>query len=135
MRSKINRWTKQEENFVRQNLGQLSIKEMATRLERTEMSVRLYILRNRLTTGQRIKRNLLLEMLKIKFRHPEDFTPTRIFYKETNINQRRYWDLYFGRKPITGKEYAAVAEYLGVTVQEAFDSRQLDLFEENEEIR
>lgn len=135
MRSKINRWTKQEENFVRQNLDQLSIKEMATRLERTEMSVRLYILRNRLTTGQRIKRNLLLEMLKIKFRHPEDFTPTRIFYKETNINQRRYWDLYFGRKPITGKEYAAVAEYLGVTVQEAFDSRQLDLFEENEEIR
>ena len=135
MRSKINRWTKQEENFVQQNLGQLSIKEMATRLERTEMSVRLYILRNRLTVRQLIKRNLLLEMLKIKFRHPEDFTPTRLFYKETNINQRRYWDLYFGRKPITGKEYAAVAEYLGVTVQEAFDSRQLDLFEENEEIR
>lgn len=135
MRSKINRWTKQEENFVRQNLGQLSIKEMATQLERTEMSVRLYILRNRLTVRQLIKRNLLLEMLKIKFRHPEDFTPTRLFYKETNINQRRYWDLYFGRKPITGKEYVAVAEYLGVTVQEAFDSRQLDLFEENEEIR
>lgn len=135
MRSKINRWTKQEENFVQQNLGQLSIKEMATRLERTEMSVRLYILRNRLTVRQLIKRNLLLEMLKIKFRHPEDFTPTRLFYKETNINQRRYWDLYFGRKPITGKEYVAVAEYLGVTVQEAFDSRQLDLFEENEEIR
>ena len=135
MRSKINRWTKQEENFVRQNLGQLSIKEMATRLERTEMSVRLYILRNRLTVRQLIRRNLLLEMLKIKFRHPEDFTPTRLFYKETNINQRRYWDLYFGRKPITGKEYVAVAEYLGVTVQEAFDSRQLDLFEENEEIR
>lgn len=135
MRSKINRWTKQEENFVQQNLGQLSIKEMATRLERTEMSVRLYILRNRLTVRQLIKRNLLLEMLNIKFRHPEDFTPTRLFYKETNINQRRYWDLYFGRKPITGKEYVAVAEYLGVTVQEAFDSRQLDLFEENEEIR
>ena len=107
---------------------------MATRLERTEMSVRLYILRNRLTVRQLIKRNLLLEMLKIKFRHPEDFTPTRLFYKETNINPRRYWDLYFGRKPITGKEYAAVAEYLGVTVQEAFDSRQLDLFEEDKDV-
>lgn len=107
---------------------------MATRLKRTEMSVRLYILRNRLTVRQLIKRNLLLEMLKIKFRHPEDFTPTRLFYKETNINQRRYWDLYFGRKPITGKEYAAVAEYLGVTVQEAFDSRQLDLFEEDKDV-
>ena len=38
----------------------------------------------------------------------------------------------FGRKPITGKEYTAVAEYLGVTVQEAFESRQLELFKECE---
>ena len=72
-------------------------------------------------------------MLKIKFRHPEDFTPTRAFYTETGINQRRFWDLYYGRKHISSKEYAAVAEYLGVTLQEALDSRQLDLFEETEE--
>lgn len=94
------------------------------------MSVRLYILRNRLTPSGTVRRNLLLEMLKIKFRHPEDFSPTRAFYKETGIGQRRYWDLYFGRKAITGKEYAAVAEYLSVTIHEAFESRQLELFEE-----
>ena len=74
--------------------------------------------------------NLLIEMLKIKFRHPEDFSPSKSFYRETGIGQRRYWDLYFGRKPITGREYAAVAGYLGVTMQEAFESRQLELFEE-----
>ena len=96
------------------------------------MAVRLYVLRNRLTPGPVIKRNLLMLMLKMKFRHPEDFSPTRAFYKETGIGQRRYWDLYFGRKPITGKEYAAVAEYLGVTISEAFESRQLDLFKEEE---
>ena len=79
------------------------------------MSVRLYVLRNRLTTGRTVKRNLLVEMLQIKFRHIEDFSPTRTFYQETGIGQRRYWDLFFGRKPITSKEYAAVAEYLGVT--------------------
>lgn len=105
---------------------------MAAHLERSSMSVRLYILRNRLTVGRTVKRNLLLAMLKIKFRHPEDFCPTRAFYKETGIGQRRYWDLYFGRKAITGKEYAAVAEYLGITIHEAFESRQLELFEEDE---
>lgn len=71
-----------------------------------------------------------MEMLKLKFRHPEEFTPTRAFYKETGIGQRRWWDLYYGRKSITGKEYAAVAEYLGITIQEALESRQLELFEE-----
>ena len=50
--------------------------------------------------------------------------------KETGIGQRRWWDLYYGRKSITGKEYTAVAEYLGITIQEAFESRQLELFEE-----
>lgn len=125
------RWTENDTSFVKNNLGKLSFEQMGRKLNRSAMSVRLFVLRNRLTVGLRVKRNILMEMLKIKFRHPEDFTPTRAFYAETGINQRRWWDLYYGRKPITGKEYAAVADYLGITVQEAFDSRQLDLFEEN----
>lgn len=125
------RWTENETSFVKNNLGKLSFEQMGRELNRSAMSVRLFVLRNRLTVGLQVKRNILMEMLKIKFRHPEDFTPTRAFYTETGINQRRWWDLYYGRKPITGKEYAAVADYLGVTIQEAFDSRQLDLFEEN----
>ncbi|MEZ7682708.1 XRE family transcriptional regulator [Prevotella histicola] len=124
------RWTENDISFVKDNLGKLSFEQMGRELNRSAMSVRLFVLRNRLTVGLQVKRNILMEMLKIKFRHPEDFTPTRAFYKETGINQRRWWDLYYGRKPITGKEYAAVADYLGVTIQEAFDSRQLNLFEE-----
>lgn len=124
------KWTIEDAEFVRQHLGKVSLEDMAAYLERSPMSVRLYILRNRLTVGRTVKRNLLFKMLKIKFRHPEDFSPTRAFYKETGIGQRRYWDLYFGRKAITRKEYAAVAEYLGVTKLEAFEARQLDLFEE-----
>lgn len=126
------KWTVEDAEFVRQHLGKVSLEDMAVCLNRSPMSVRLYILRNRLTVGRTVKRILLLKMLKIKFRHPEDFCPTRAFYKETGIGQRRYWDLYFGRKPITGKEYVAVAEYLGVTPLEAFESRQLDLFTEEE---
>lgn len=131
MKAANKRWTEEDATFVKNNLGKLSFEQMGRDLNRSAMSVRLFVLRNRLTVGLQVKRNILMEMLKIKFRHPEDFTPTRAFYAETGINQRRWWDLYYGRKPITGKEYAAVADYLGVTVQEAFDSRQLDLFEEN----
>lgn len=86
----------------------MSFEDMGKHLERSPMSVRLYVLRRKLTTGQLVKRNLLIALLKIKFRHPEDFAPTRLFYNETGIGQRRYWDLYFGRKPITGKEYACI---------------------------
>ena len=131
MKAANKRWTEEDATFVKNNLGKLSFEQMGRDLNRSAMSVRLFVLRNRLTVGLQVKRNVLMEMLKIKFRHPEDFTPTRAFYTETGINQRRWWDLYYGRKPITGKEYAAVADYLGVTIQEAFDSRQLDLFEEN----
>jgi len=127
------RWTEEDATFVKNNLGKLSFEQMGRALNRSAMSVRLFALRNRLTVGLQVKRNILMEMLKIKFRHLEDFTPTRTFYTETGINQRRFWDLYYGRKNISAKEYAAVAEYLGVTLQEALESRQLDLFEENEE--
>ncbi len=130
--SKNKKWTSEDVEYVKENLGYVSLETMARYLGRSSMSVRLYILRNRLIPGQAriVKRNLLIEMLKIKFRHPEDFSPSKSFYRETGIGQRRYWDLYFGRKPITGREYAAVAGYLGVTMQEAFESRQLELFEE-----
>ena len=127
------RWTENDTTFVKQNLGKLSFEQMGRELNRSAMSVRLFALRNRLTVGLQVKRNILMEMLKIKFRHPEDFTPTRVFYTETGINQRRFWDLYYGRKAISSKEYAAVADYLGITMQEALVSRQLDLFEETEE--
>ncbi|MFC2513140.1 MAG: XRE family transcriptional regulator [Prevotella melaninogenica] len=127
---KSKRWTAQEAEYIQQSLGKVSFEDMAAYLGRSPMSVRLFVLRRRMTPGPLVKRNLLMEMLKLKFRHPEEFTPTRAFYKETGIGQRRWWDLYYGRKPITGKEYTAVAEYLGITIQEALESRQLELFEE-----
>lgn len=127
---KNKRWTAQEAEYIQQSLGKVSFEDMAAYLGRSPMSVRLFVLRRRMTPGPLVKRNLLMKMLKLKFRHPEEFTPTRAFYKETGIGQRRWWDLYYGRKPITGKEYTAVADYLGITIREALESRQLELFEE-----
>ena len=127
------RWTVEDDAYVRQHLGKMSLEDMAAYLDRSPMSIRLYILRRRMTVGPTLKRNLLVKLLKIKFRHPENFNPTRDFYKETGIGQRRYWDLFFGRKKITGKEYQALTEYVGVTIDEDLDARQLELFEEDPE--
>lgn len=129
---KQKRWTDEDCELVERNLGILSIEDMAECLQRTPMSVRLFIFRRRMSPGPIVKRNLLIAMLKIKFKHPEDFNPSRAFYLETGIGQRRWWNLYFGRKAITGKEYNKVANYLGITIKEAIESRQLELFEEEE---
>ena len=130
---KNKRWTAEDAEYVRQNYGKVTLDSMAKHLGRSEMSVRLFVLRKKWPAGGRVvRRNILVELLKMRFKNLEDFTPSRAFYSETGIGQRRFWDLYFGRKSITGKEYAAVADYLGVTVQEAMESRQLSLFDDEE---
>lgn len=130
---KNKRWSVEDADYVHQHLGKVTFNTMAEHLDRTEMSVRLFVLRKKWPiSGNTVKRNLLIALLKTKFKNLEDFTPSRAFYRETGIGQRRYWDIYFGRKSITGKEYAAVADYLGVTVKEAIESRQLSLFNEEE---
>ena len=120
------KWTKNDIAYLVDNYGKVSLEEMASRLGR----VRLYALRHRLDEKhQVVKENRLKKLLEYRFRHLEDFHPSRFFFKETGINQVRYWDLFFGRKSITPSEYKAVAEYFNITISEAFDSLQLNLFE------
>lgn len=129
--SEVNkRWTEQQILYLKENYGKVPLDKIAAQIGKTEMAVRLYALRHRLGEKyQLVKKNRLKSLLECRFRHIEDFTPSRFFYKETGINQVRYWDLFFGRKAITAKEYAAVAEYFSITVSEAFESMQLDLFD------
>lgn len=124
-----NRWKKEDAAFLQDNYGKMSLEDMGKQLGKTPMAVRLYALRHRLDDRhQVIKENRLKKLLEYRFRHLEDFTPSKFFYKETGINQVRYWDLFFGREPITPKEYRAVANYFGITKSEAFGTYQLDLF-------
>ena len=125
------KWTAEEIEFVRENLGCTSLEDMALALGRSVMSVRLFILRQRWSVGPVVKRNLVQRMLYLRFRHIEDFQPSRKFYQETGIGQRRWWSIFHGREQITKEEYLKLADYFGVTLQEAFESRQLDLFEDN----
>ena len=123
------RWSPDDRQYLEANLGKQTYSQMARHLGRTERSVRLYCLRHKLTPGgPKVKRNLLVELLKVKFRNLEDFTPSRAFYDSVQMSQKRYWDLFFGRKQIMGEEYVRIAEYLGITRVEALESRQMELF-------
>lgn len=126
------RWTKEETAYLVENYGKVPFEDMAKHLGRSVMAVRLRTLRGRLDVKhQVVKENRLKKLLSFRFRHLEDFTPSRYFYKETGINQMRFWDLFYGRKSITAKEYAAVADYFYITTGEAFESLQLDLFNDD----
>lgn len=125
------RWGRADKAYIEENYGRLSLETMAKHLNRSTMAVRLYALRHRLGDKyQVVKENRLKKLLSYRFRHLEDFTPSKAFYKETGINQVRYYDLFFGRKPITAKEYTAVADYFGVTNTESFEALQLSLFDQ-----
>lgn len=127
------RWTPEEEQYIRDNAGKQTLEEMSAYVNRSPLAVQLFMHRRKIVTGQLVKRNLVQEILRIKFRHPEDFMSTRKFYTEVKINQMRWWDIYYGRKPVTQQEYIALSDYFGITLQEAFEARQLNMFN-NEEL-
>lgn len=128
------RWTQEDISFLTEHFGLMPVEEIADALGRTVMSVRLYIHQHRLVpAGQHtVKKNLLVELLKLRFRHLEDFKPSKYFYAECHITQFRYADLFYGRKQIKPEEYRAIADYFNITAAEALESRQLELFDPEE---
>ena len=73
------------------------------------------------------ERNLVREIIAMKFVYPEYFSPTHRFFESTGIGQRRWWQLYRGDKKMTEKEYRAIATHLKVSLKEVFEVRQLTL--------
>ncbi len=128
------RWTQEDISFLTEHFGLMPVEEIADALERTVMSVRLYIHQHRLVpAGQHtVKKNLLVELLKLRFRHLEDFKPSKYFYAECHITQFRYADLFYGRRQIKPEEYRAIADYFNITAAEALESRLLELFDPEE---
>lgn len=103
---------------------------------KSELAVKLYIHRNHIVYRPSVKRNLVLELFRIKLVNPEYFNVTTVFLRAVEINQVRFWKLYRGEESPTDQEYMRLATTLGVSLQEAFEARQLSLFNEinNKEI-
>ncbi len=124
------RWQPHEDEYVRENVNKKTLEQIAEHVGRSPLAVQLYMHRNHIVVGQTVKRNIVQEMLKMKFNHPENFKPTRTFYTTVRINQMRWWDIFYGRKNISQREYISLCSYFGVSMEEAFEARQLSIFEE-----
>lgn len=82
------KWTKNEIAYLVENYGRMSLENMAIHLNRSVMAVRLYALRHRLDDKhQVVKENRLKKLLEYRFRHLEDFHPSKFFFKETGITR------------------------------------------------
>ena len=117
-------------DFIREHVDAMPPGEMAAVLGVSEHDLRLFMHRSRLFPRREGRRNLLLEMLEARFGRPEYFRPTRDFYRAVGIGQRRWWQLYRGEQPLTETEYRNLASHLGVSLQDAFEMRQLTLLDD-----
>ncbi|MDR2915590.1 MAG: XRE family transcriptional regulator [Tannerella sp.] len=121
-------WTEHQKKTVLDNIGRLSIEEIAFHVDRTPRAVRLFLHRNKITLGETVKHNLVITVLQRKFGHPEYFTPTKQFFIDVKINQKRYWDLYYGRKQISQEEYERLCSHLNIPPEDSFEARQMEIF-------
>jgi len=122
------RWTATEKKFILEHAQSMTVEQMSEHLGRSYTAVKLFIHRHRIPVGLTVKRNLVLELLKLRYKNPEDFAPSKLFYNETSLTAQRWWDLYLGRKQISEDEYVKLTEYFNISLAEAFDTRQLSLF-------
>ena len=123
------RWTTKEKEYVFSVLGTKSISEIAKDIGKTEMSLSLFLHRNRRDPRTVVKNNILLKILIVKFTYPEYFNPTRHFFNSVKIGQKRYWAIYKGIERITDEEYKRVIDHFQIPYQEVYEIRQLSLFD------
>lgn len=127
------RWTAEEVAYIKANATTVSIRDMAARLGRSELSVQLYMLRHDIARHQQVKRNLLRELIAVKI-DTAYFHPTKEFYRAIGINQVRFQQIWQGYRQATNKEMKAVAKHLKFTSDELMKfmfNRQLNLFDNN----
>ncbi len=126
----MSHWNNTEKQFVRDNADKLTIEQMSDKIGRSYTAVKLFLHRNRIPVGTTVKRNMTLELIRLRYKNPEDFYPSKAFYETLKFTPQRWWDLYLGKKQISETEYIALCDYLGVTLPEAFETRQLTFLED-----
>ena len=116
-------------DYLEQNVMSKTLEQMAADLKVERETLRLFLHHHkkfRLANDNNIIIRLLTELIG----HPEYFVPTRKFFQETKIGQRRWWQLFKGERVPTEKEYMAICKHLKVDDCIHLEARQLKLFEE-----
>lgn len=126
-------WKTFEDTILREELEKKStLKQIATRLNRSEEAIYLYCYRHHIHLKEQLKNPLMRRLLIIKFGSPELFKPNREFLLRVGIGQKRWTALSWGYVQPTQDEMMKVAKELKFTVEETFelmDARQLNIFE------
>lgn len=121
-------WSVEQVRFLKENVGKLTLEEIAKFVEKSPLAVKLKIHRSKIVYRQAVKKNLILELFKLKFGDPKYFNVTKDFILATGINQVRFWKLYRGEENPTEKEYKSLVLTLKVDLQDALEARQLNIF-------
>lgn len=127
----MERWSKEDKEFLQLNLGKMTPAAIGGMLGKTEQAVRLYCYRHRIPLGKTLERPMLVELLRIKFGDPEYFQPTRSFFEKVKISQKRFSQLRQGYAQPTEQELQRLSQEWNMTMNEAIklmSSRQLNLF-------
>ena len=122
-------WSEAEQAFAFQQMGKMPLWQIAQHLGKSERAIALFLHRHRQDPRAIIHDNIMLRLLTVKFARPEFFTPTKKFFREVQINQKRFWSVYKGKQRLTQEEYVRLANYLQLDLKEVFESLQLSLFD------
>ncbi|MEA4975965.1 hypothetical protein SDC9_136768 [bioreactor metagenome] len=122
---------KKHVSYLEQNINSKSLDQMAEELKVDRESLRLFLHHHKKFKLAN-HNNIIIRLLTSLIGHPEYFTPTRNFFEETRIGQRRWWQLFKGEKTPTEKEYMAICRHLNVDDMTHLEARQLNIFDNNE---
>ena len=114
--------------YLEKNVNSKSLTQMASELNLDKEDLRLFLHHHRRFRINK-KNNLIIRLLSELIAYPEYFSPTKNFYEQTGIGQRRWWQLFKGEKIPTEIEYKSICQHLKVDHKVSMNVRQLDLFE------
>lgn len=132
-KKKDSEWSESEDDFLRKNINLMPFVDVCAQLGRTENAVNIHCHRLRIDRQkggllkEMVARNMVIEMLTQRIGCPDSFRYTSDFRTRTGIMQKRFWQLYRGEKNITETEYRALAREWKVTLEDAFEMRQLKM--------
>lgn len=123
-------WSTAQKRYVYKHIHDKPLPQIAKDIGRSERALNLFLHRNRHDPRLCVThRNLLYQLLKKKFKDVACFTPTRTFFDAVQMGQKRYWSVFKGLEVITEDELKRIANYLEVTLEDIYEVRQTELFE------
>ena len=123
-------WSISQKRYLFKHYHDKPLPQIAKDLGRTERALNLFIHRYRNDPRLCVQKdNLLLQVLKKKFKDVGCFTPTRSFFNDVEIGQKRYWSIYKGSEVIKDAELKRIADYFDVTLEGIHEILQMTMFE------